>query len=134
MLTISKFIREGGDPAELPNKGWRPNMEKRGAIRSVFDGRYRFSRYFSPQQHHLPRSIEEIYANNDLELFDLISDPNEMVNLAMDRKANAELLVAMNEKLNALIEYEVGEDIGQMLPGGTDANWSLDPSIRNLRM
>jgi len=33
-----------------------------------------------------------------------------------------------------LIEDEVGEDIGQMMPGGADANWTLEPSIRNLRM
>ncbi len=134
MLTISKFLREGGNPADLPDKGWRPNMEKRGAIRSVYDGQYKLSRYFSPQQHHMPRSIEELYANNDIELFDLIDDPNEMNNLATDRKTNGDLLLAMNEKLNALIEYEVGEDIGQMLPGGEDANWTLDLSISNLRM
>ncbi len=45
-----------------------------------------------------------------------------------------DLLVAMNEKLNALIESEVGEDRGQMLPGGNDASWTLDPSISKLRM
>ena len=134
MLAVSKFLREGGDPAELAKKGWRPNLEKRGAIRSVFDGQYKFSRYFSPQQHHLPRSIEEIYANNDVELFDFTDDPNEMVNLATDRRVNSDLLLAMNEKLNALIENEVGEDKGQMLPGDADANWSLDPGISNLRM
>jgi hypothetical protein len=58
----------------------------------------------------------------------------EVNNLAMDRKKNGELLVAMNAKLNLLIELEVGEDIGQMLPGGADANWMLDPSIGHLRM
>jgi arylsulfatase A-like enzyme len=118
----------------INGKGWRPDMEKRGAIRSVFDGRYKLSRYFSPQQHHMPRTIGELYANNDIELFDLVNDPNEMVNLAMDRKTNGDLLLAMNGKLNALIEDEVGEDIGQMLPGGADADWTLDPSISNLRM
>ena len=40
----------------------------------------------------------------------------------------------MNDKLNALIEMEVGEDVGQMLPGGADADWTLDPSISKLRM
>ena len=82
----------------------------------------------------MPRTLEELFANNDVELFDLEADPHEMVNLATDRKANGELLVAMNEKLNALIESEVGEDAGQMLPGGNDANWRLDPSISKLRM
>ena len=38
----------------------------------------------------------------------------------MSGKQHRELVVAMNEKLNRLIDVEVGEDNGQMLPGGTD--------------
>ena len=82
----------------------------------------------------MPRSIEELFASNDIELFDVENDPNEMDNLAMDRHSNGDLLIAMNEKLNAMIESEVGEDRGQMLPGGDDANWTLDPSVSKLRM
>ncbi len=134
LMQVSRFIREGGKPADLPNQGWRPNLAKRGAIRTVFDGRYKLDRYFSPQEHHMPRSIEELFANNDVELFDLEVDPDEVKNLAMDRQKNADLLVAMNEKLNQTIESEVGEDRGQMLPGGADAKWTLDPSISRLRM
>jgi hypothetical protein len=33
---------------------------------------------------------------------------------------------AMNEKLNRLIYAEVGEDRGQMLPGGIDAGWEVN--------
>ena len=40
----------------------------------------------------------------------------------------------MNDKLNELIESEVGDDRGQMLPDGPDANWTLDPSVSKLRM
>jgi arylsulfatase len=134
IANISAFIREGGDPADLPNQGWRPDLSKRGAIRSVYDGHYKLNRYFAPQDHHLPRSMEELFAHNDVELFDTEADPQEMQNLAMDRDRNGELIVAMNGKLNDLIEAEVGEDIGQMLPGGEDANWTLDPSISRLRM
>ena len=50
------------------------------------------------------------------------ADPNEMKNLA----ANRELVAAMNEKLNRLIDAEVGEDRGQMLPGGIDAGWEIN--------
>ena len=32
------------------------------------------------------------------------------------------------------IETEVGEDRGQMLPTGPNANWTLDPSVGKLRM
>ena len=134
LMNVSRFLREGGKPTEISDQGWRPDLAKRGAIRSAFDGRYKLNRYFSPQQHHTPRSIEELFSNNDVELFDVEDDPNEMNNLAMDRRGNGDLLVAMNEKLNALIESEVGEDRGQMLPGGNDASWTLDPSLVKLRM
>jgi arylsulfatase len=134
MMNVSRFIREGGKPEDLPDQGFRPNLAKRGAIRSAFDGRYKLNRYYSPQEHHTPRTLEELFANNDVELFDLEADPHEVVNLATDRQANGDLLVAMNEKLNTLIENEVGEDAGQMLPGGNDANWRLDPSVSKLRM
>ncbi len=134
LTKISQFIRDGGKPSEIPEKNWRPNLARRGAIRSVYDGRYKLNRYFSPQEHHIPRTIEELFANNDVELFDLVTDPNEMNNLAIDRRGNGDLLVAMNDKLNALIASEVGNDDGQMMPDGKDANWKLDPSIINLRI
>jgi hypothetical protein len=40
----------------------------------------------------------------------------------------------MNGKLNSLIDVEVGEDTGRMLPGGVDSQWTMDPSIGKLRM
>ncbi len=131
---IAKFLAEGGKPEELPAQGIRPDLLKRGAIRTVYDGRYKFSRYFSPEEHHMPRSLEELFALNDVELFDLESDPQETENLALEDRAQGDLLLAMNDKLNALIEDEVGEDVGQMLPGEDPKRWRLDPDIHNLRM
>ena len=55
------------------------------------------------------------------------ADPLEMKNLAADGKQHRELVVAMNEKLNGLIDAEVGEDRGQMLPGGIEAGWEVTP-------
>ena len=40
----------------------------------------------------------------------------------------------MTLELNALIESEVGEDIGQMMPDDSESNWTLDSSIANIRM
>jgi arylsulfatase len=107
----------------------RPDLRKRGAIRSVFDGRYQFTRYFSPKQHNRPASLDTLFKLNDVEAFDLEQDPLERNNLALDRTKNRDLLEAMNAKLNALIEKEVGEDVGQMLPGGVDAGWVATPAV-----
>jgi arylsulfatase len=119
------FIHKGGKGNQLKEAGILPELRKRGAIRSVFDGRYVYARYFSPKQHNRPTSIEQIRAFNDVELYDTRTDPLEANNLADGAKPNNELLLAMNEKLNRLIDAEVGEDRGAMLPGGIDAGWEV---------
>jgi len=128
----SALLMQPGGAEKIKESGLRPDFTKRGAIRSVFDGRYQFTRYFSPKQHNRPTSMEALFELNDVELFDLQADPNELVNLAMDRKKHAELLMAMNTKLNTLIDAEVGEDVGQMLPGGVDGGWVATPAVNDL--
>jgi arylsulfatase len=110
----------------------RPDLGKRGAIRSVFDGRYQFTRYFSPKQHNRPTSLEALTQLNDVELFDLAQDPLELNNLALDRSKHGELMLAMNDKLNKLLDAEVGDDLGQMLPGGVDAGWVATDAVRDV--
>jgi arylsulfatase len=110
----------------------RPDLSKRGAIRGVYDGRYRFARYFSPQQHNRPASIETLFMLNDVELYDVESDPLERNNLALDRDRHGDALEAMNAKLNALIDQEVGEDVGQMLPGGVDGGWVVTDAVHDV--
>ena len=102
------LLKQGG-AAKIKEAGLRPDLTKRGAVRSVFDGRYQFTRYFSPKQHNRPDSIEALFKLNDVELFDLQADPHELRNLALDPKKHADLLLAMNAKLNGLIDTEVGE-------------------------
>ncbi len=121
---IQAYINAGGEKTKLVDQGFKPDFTKRGAIRSVFDGRYKYTRYFSPKQHNQPRTLKGIFELNDVELFDLKSDPNEMRNLAIEPKKNGDLLLAMNSKMNALIETEVGvPDDGRFLPG-ENANWA----------
>ena len=110
----------------------RPDMAKRGAIRAVFDGHYRFARYFSPKQHNRPTSADALFSMNDVELFDLEKDPLERNNLALDRNKNRDAIEAMNAKLNDLIAKEVGEDIGQMLPGGVDGGWVATAAVNDV--
>ncbi len=131
LLKAREVLKQGG-AAKLKEAGLRPDLAKRGAIRAVFDGRYQFTRYFSPRQHNRPESLEALFKLNDVELFDLQADPNEVDNLALAPKKHADLLAAMNAKLNALIDTEVGEDVGQMLPGGVDGGWVATPAVRDL--
>lgn len=103
-----------------------PDFNKRGAIRSVTNGHYRFTRYFSPLQHHRPETIDELVANNDLELFDLHNDPDETLNLAADPASSEATLLEMNELMNQLIDDEVGVDDGSFLPDPDSVPWNVD--------
>jgi arylsulfatase A-like enzyme len=132
LLKAAQYLLQPDGRAKIKELGLRPDLTKRGAIRSVFDGRYQFTRYFSPKQHNNPTSIEALLKLNDVELFDLQTDPLETNNLALDAKKNGDLIAAMNAKLNKLLEAEVGEDIGQMLPGGVDGGWVATPAARDL--
>jgi arylsulfatase len=49
-----------------------------------------------------------------------------MANLAIDRAKNADLLVTMNGKLEALIKAEIGKDDGRELPDIAGITWGVD--------
>jgi len=89
--------------------GHPPDFPHRTSIRSIFDGRYRFSRYFSPVAFNTPRT-----------------DPDEMANLALDMKKNGDLILALNQATNERIADEVGVDDGSFLPI-RDGKWSFPP-------
>jgi len=104
-----------------------PNLLNRTAIRSIWDGRYRFSRYFAPVRFNTPASLEELLAMNDVEVYDLHNDPEEMNNLAVDPKRNGNLILALNQETNRRIAEEVGEDDGRFLPI-CDGKWHFPPA------
>lgn len=111
---------------QLVREGYLPDMKKRGSLRTVFDGRHKFSRYFAPTEHNSPKTIEDLFAYNDVELFDLASDPGELNNLARDRDANADLIMAMNGKLETIIKAEIGVDDGRELPDIPTVDWTIE--------
>jgi len=124
---IGQARAAGAKPAAaLLKQGYKPDMKKRGTVRTVFDGRYKFSRYFSPLEHNRPATIDELYQRNDVELFDLDTDPDEMVNLGADRTGNRDLILTMNAKLDALIKAEIGVDNGRELPNIPLVSWEID--------
>lgn len=123
----AKAVMAGKDPKEeAKRQGFKPDLKKRGHVRSAFDGRYRFTRYFAPVDHNSPTTIDELFKWNDVELYDLASDPGEMTNLAQDRGANAQLITTMNGKLEAVIKSEIGKDDGHELPDIAGITWGLD--------
>ena len=107
-----------------------PETRKRSNIRTVYDGHYKYSRYFNSRQHHRPTTLEQVLKFNDVELFDLKTDPHEMHNLALAAE-HRELLMAMNGKLNRLIDSEVGMDDGSHFPDIDGVNWAV--TMRSFR-
>jgi arylsulfatase len=117
----------GRDPkAAMKEAGYRPDLKKRGSLRTVFDGRHKFTRYFAPVDRNSPRDLDELYRWNDVELFDLKTDPRESVNLAADRAAHEPLLRTMNAKLETAIAAEIGKDDGREMPPLEGIDWSID--------
>lgn len=95
-----------------------PDPQKREIFRGVFDGRYKLVRYFGLGTYNRPASVEQLLAHNDVALYDLSLDPEEMDNLAdpAHPRYSEELLSIMNDKLNALIDEEIGEDTALFTP------------------
>ncbi|MEO1184443.1 MAG: sulfatase-like hydrolase/transferase [Cyanobacteria bacterium J06636_27] len=122
---LSTVKNPDGGVRKVIKQATLPNMKKRGSLRTVFDGRYKFTRYFSPTEHNQPSNLEDLYASNDLELFDLVEDPQEMTNLALKRSENADLVLSMSQKLEQRIQAEIGKDDGSELPKIPRINWSL---------
>jgi arylsulfatase A-like enzyme len=120
-------IAAGKSPIEsMKASGFKPDLKKRGSMRTVFDGRYKFSRYFSPVDRSKPDGLDDLYQANDVELFDLRTDTLETKNLAFDRKKNAELISTMSGKLESLIKAEIGKDDGREMPELEKVTWTID--------
>ena len=94
----------------------QPALGKRGFLAFAYDGRYKLARYYAPAGFDTPRTLDELFADNDVQLFDLHSDPGETKNLALDRDANRTELERMNRLLNDLMAREVGTNDGSFLP------------------
>jgi arylsulfatase A-like enzyme len=130
VLDVAKTLHEKGRKegvADIRRRKVKPDLKShRGALRSVFDGRYKFSRYFSPLQHNKPETIEQLAEVNDLELFDLKTDPDEVVNMAADLRKNKNLVLTMNQKLNDIIATEIGKDDGSFLGLKEDTDYAFN--------
>lgn len=124
---IAEAKAAGKDPkAAVKAAGYRPNLKKRGSLRTIFDGRYKFTRYFSPLERNRPTTIDELYRWNDVELFDLQTDPAETTNIAVDQERHSALILAMSAKLEAEIKVQIGVDDGREMPDIEGIDWRID--------
>ncbi|MGW4700043.1 sulfatase-like hydrolase/transferase [Streptomyces sp. NPDC004285] len=108
----ASFWFEFADPeaqARIQSGALRPDWTKRGFLRGYTDERYTFGRYFSPLNPNRPRDLESLYADNDVVLYDRLTDPGEVRNLAADL-AHRDLVLRCSGLLEALIDAEIGED------------------------
>ena len=87
--------------------------------------RYKFVRSFSPRANNNPQNLKELFEKNEfIQLFDLKNDPYEMQDLANDR-ANDDLLLKMNNKLNYLVDKEIGLENHVIHLPGPDWFWTM---------
>ncbi len=96
-----------------------PENSPRILIRGVFDGRYKFGRYFRVTEHNEPKDWKSLLTYNDIELYDTKADPDEIVNLAAKPEAHKDKILALNDQVNRLIDSEIGKDDGSIYPGPT---------------
>jgi len=88
------------------------HFDARHVMRGIYDGRYKFIRYHAIDEHNQPATVDDLYRDNDVALYDLWEDPDEMDNLANRDNPNHDekLIASMNDKLNTLIQAELGDD------------------------
>ena len=91
-------------------------QQTRYAVRGVFDGRYKYARYYGvgggfpsdvldPTPTRKLFDVDAAFDDNDHELYDLHEDPHELVNLAVERSRRGEV----REWFARLKELEGGE-------------------------
>ena len=91
---------------------YRADMNKRGFVRGIITPDYKFARYFAPVKFNTPADYEALWADNDVELLMCGTDETENLAWPKDNNANQQLVELMNQKLNALIQREIGTDDG----------------------
>jgi arylsulfatase len=92
------------------------DLNKRGFVAFTFDGRHKLARFYAPTAFNTPRSLDQLFQQNDVQVFDLKNDPEEMNNLALNREKYKDDILRLNGILNDLMDREVGFNDNRFLP------------------
>ncbi len=122
---LADALAAGKDPKTIQEDGFAPDLRKRGTVRAMFDGRYKFARYLAPVDRHRPATLDELRRHNDLELFDLQQDPGETRNLAATPGQHDDLVLTASARLEAVLAEEIGVDDGREMPELQKVQWTL---------
>jgi len=89
-----------------------PDFSNRMFYRCIVDGRYKFVRWFSPEQYGNPSTLDELHSSSDVALYDLENDPGELQNLAHPDHPQYDpaLIEHMLAKLHRIVRDELGDD------------------------
>ncbi len=86
---------------------YQADLSIRGMVRGLITEDYKFVRYFSPLEFNTPTTIEELYEKNDVRLFDLNQDPEELHNLYRTREDGSRSFQATMEGVRRLRRHGV---------------------------
>jgi arylsulfatase A-like enzyme len=107
-----EFVHRDALLKEAGEKHGAPDFSKRTFFRTVVDGQYKLVRWFSPDSYGNPSTLEELYANSDVGLYDLVNDPGELQNIGNQNHPDYDpmLVERMLKKLHVLVASEIGDD------------------------
>ena len=109
------------------------NTSKRSILRGCFDGKYKYARYFSPEEYYLNKSeyagldydtiISSGAHGQDIQVFDLSTDAHETFNAAA---TSQDLVTTLNKRLNTAMGRElysrarIPDTVKKMMDGTVD--------------
>ena len=104
----------------MSNRPRKDAVGERPFCQAIITQQWKFARYFSGLSGYaLPTTLDVLMAQNDLVLFDVERDPDEIINLVQTKEGidkHSVLVMELNWHLNRLLEKEATRGAGVQMP------------------